>query len=74
MLKLYFGRMLGKLLQLCWTLWDPIGCSPPGSSLWDSPAKNTGMGCHGLLQGTFWTQGSNPPLLSFLHWQVGSYH
>ena len=39
---------------------------------WDSPGKNTGVGCHALLQGTFLTQGSNPCLLSLLHWQVGS--
>ena len=30
---------------------------------WDSPGKNTGVGCHALLQGTFPTQGSNPGLL-----------
>ena len=30
------------------------------------------MGCHALLQGIFLTQGSNPPLLHFLHWQAGS--
>ena len=29
---------------------------------WDSPGKNTGMGCHFLLQGIFPTQGSNPGL------------
>ena len=27
---------------------------------WDSPGKNTGMGCHTLFQGIFPTQGSNP--------------
>ena len=27
---------------------------------WDSPDKNTGVGSHSLLQGIFWTQGSNP--------------
>ena len=31
---------------------------------WDSPGKNTGMGCRALLQGIFLTQGSNPGLLS----------
>ena len=36
---------------------------------WDSPGKNTGMGCHALLQGIFPTQGSN---LHFLQQQVGS--
>ena len=30
---------------------------------WDSPGKNTGVGCHFLLQGIFQTQGSNPGLL-----------
>ena len=27
---------------------------------WDSPGKNTGVGCHFLLQGIFPTQGVNP--------------
>ena len=31
--------------------------------LWDSPGKNTGVGCHFLLQEIFPTQGSNPWLL-----------
>ena len=35
----------------------------------DSPGKNTGVGCHFLLQGIFPTQGSNPRLLCLLHWQ-----
>ena len=30
---------------------------------WDSPGKNTGVGCHSLLQGIFPTQGLNPGLL-----------
>ena len=30
---------------------------------WDSPGKNTGVGCHSLLQGVFLTQGSNLGLL-----------
>ena len=33
---------------------------------WDSPGKNTGVGCHFLLQGIFSTQGSNPCLLHLL--------
>ena len=41
-----------------------VGCSPPGSSIhWISPGKNTGMGCHSLLQGIVPTQGLNPGLL-----------
>ena len=39
---------------------------------WDFPGKNTGMGCHALLQGIFPTQGSNPCFLHVLHRQVGS--
>ena len=33
------------------TLCNPIDGSPPGSRPWDSPGKNTGVGCHFLLQG-----------------------
>ena len=37
----------------------------------DSPDKNTGVGCHILLQGIFPTQGPNPYDLCLLHcWQV----
>ena len=39
---------------------------------WDFSSKNTGVGCHFLLQGTFLTQGSNPSLLTLLHWQADS--
>ena len=43
-----------------------MDCSPPGSSAYgDSPGKNTGMGCHALLQGIFTTQGSNLGLPQF---------
>ena len=39
---------------------NPRDCSPPGSSAHgDSPSKNTGVGCHVLLQGIFLTQVSN---------------
>ena len=39
-----------KSLQSCPTLCDPIDSSPPGSAVPDSPGKNTGVGCHFLLQ------------------------
>ena len=48
-----------KVTQLCLTLWDPVDCSLPGSRGWNSPSKNTRMGCHSLFQGIFLTQGSN---------------
>ena len=31
---------------------------------WNSPGKNTGVGCHALLQGIFPTQGRNLSLVS----------
>ena len=40
---------------------------------WSFPSKNTKVGCHFLFQGIFLTQGSNPRLLSLLHWQVDSW-
>ena len=42
-----------KSFQSCPTLCDPIDSSPPGSPCpWDSQGKNTGVGCHFLLQCT----------------------
>ena len=54
-----------KSLKSCRTLCDPMDCSPPGSSVrGDSPGKNTGMGCHFLLQRTvFLPLTSAPPIL-----------
>ena len=45
---------------------DSLPSEPPGKP------KNTGVGCHFLLQGNFPTQGWNPHLLPLLHWQVDS--
>ena len=69
--------------QSCPTLCDPMDCSPPGSCPWDSPGKNTGVGCHALSQGLFPTQGLNPSLIlspalagrffiprATLHWEI----
>ena len=40
-----------------------MDCSPADPSLHgDSPGKNTGVGCHALLQGIFPAQGLNPSL------------
>ena len=39
---------------------------------WDSSGKNTGVGCHALLQGIFPTQGLNLGLLYLLHRQADS--
>ena len=39
-----------KLLQSCPTVCDLIDGSPSGPHPWDFPGKNTGVGCHFLLQ------------------------
>ena len=45
------------------SLW-PLGSQPARLLCpWDSPGKNTGEGCHFLLQGIFPTEESNPGLL-----------
>ena len=46
--------VLCLVTQSCPTLCDPMNCSSPDSSVHgDSPGKNTGVGCHALLQGSF---------------------
>ena len=52
------------------SLWPP-GLQPTRLLCpWNSPGKNTGVGCHFFLHGIFPTQGSNPSLLCLLHWQT----
>ena len=58
-----------NVAQSCLTLCNPMDWSPLVLCPWDSPGKNTRVGCHALLQAIFLTQGSNPHLL---HWQGGS--
>ena len=54
-------------------LCNPMDCSLPGSSVYGIlQAKNTGVGCHFLLQGIFLTQGFISHLLHLLDWQVDS--
>ena len=56
--------VLCLVTQLYLTLCNPMDCNPPGTSVHgDSPGKNTGVGCHALLQGIFPTLGSNSALL-----------
>ena len=58
-----FWNCVCLVAQLCLTLWNPMGCGLPGySGHEDSPDKNTGVGCHALLQWIFPTQGSNRSL------------
>ena len=59
------NTLRAKLHQSCRlfaTLWHARLFWP-----WDSPGKNTGMGCHSFLQGTFPNQGLNPHFLPLLH-------
>ena len=39
-----------KSLQSCLTLCDPMTAAHEAPPSWDSPGKNTGVGCHFLLQ------------------------
>ena len=57
--------------QACLTLCDPMDCSLPRLLCpWNFPYKNTGVGCHFLLQGIFPTQVLIPCLWHVLHWQT----
>ena len=47
--------------QLCPTLCDPMDYSPARLLCpWNSPGKNTGVGCHSLLQGNLPNPGIKP--------------
>ena len=68
----------GSIAKSCQTIVTPCTIAYQAPFPWDFsgknmgvdfPGKNTGVGCHFLLQGIFPTQGSNPGLL---HWQVDS--
>ena len=65
-------KVLCLVVLSCSILCNPTDRHLPGSSVQgDSPGKNTGVGCHALLQGIFPTQGSNPGLL---HYRQIPYH
>ena len=59
------------------SLWPSQGLCDPSGLLcpWDSPGKNTGVGCRSLPQGIFPTQGWNPCLPCcrqiLYHWATG---
>ena len=62
--------LFSSVVQSCPTLLWPHGLySTRLFCPWNSPGKNTGVGCHALLQGSFLIQGSNPCLLCLLHWR-----
>ena len=69
-LQLFLPRedMWPQSLQLCLTLCHPVDSIPPRSSVHGiSSGKNTGVGCHALLQGIFPTQRVNICLLNRPH-------
>jgi len=62
-LHIFYTCAYCLVTQPCLTLCDRMDCK--ASRLlcpWDAPGKNTGVGCHALLQEMFPTQGLNPSL------------
>ena len=77
-IRLYLYRISARVCSCAllshvqlFTTPQTIAHQPP-LSMGFSPDKNTGVGCHFLLQGIFPTQGSNLCLLRLLHWQADS--
>ena len=65
---MYVCVCVHSIAQSCPILCDPVDCSPPGFSVHGNfPGKNTGVGCHLLLQGIFLIQGLNPHLFRLMH-------
>ena len=61
MLRQQYYGVLCLVAQSRLTLCDPMDCRLPGSSVYEhSLGKNTGVGCHVLLQGTFPTPEIEP--------------
>ena len=54
-----------RSLQSCPTLCNLMDCSLPGFCPWDSPGKNTGVGCHFFLRNL---AGSSP--LKSVQWKA----
>ena len=56
-----------EVTKPCLTLWDPWTVAHQAPLSMDSSGKNTGVGCHALLQEIFPIQRSNLHLLRLLH-------
>ena len=66
----YIKCVRAHVLSLCSPVWLSASLDCRSTRLlcpWDSPGKNTRVGCHVLLQGIF-----PSGLLCLLHWQVDS--
>ena len=62
-----------KLLQSCLTLGSSVDCRARLFCLWDSPGRDTAVGCRALLQGIFPTQGWNHSVhIIWFNWQIMS--
>ena len=80
LMKVHVGGTCHVMLSLCSnvclfaTQWTVAHQAPLSMGLrkHKNPDKNTGMGCHVLLQGIFLPQVWNLSLLHLLHWQEGS--
>ena len=76
--KLYYLKLLGLLLfspkVVSNAFVTPLTVAHQAHLRMGFPGKNTGVGCHFLLQQTFLTQGLTSCLLHLLHWRVGSLH
>ena len=71
--KFILRKCICSITKLSLTLLQPHGLQPTRLLCpWDFSGKNTGMGCHFLLQGIFPTQRLYPGLSHLLHWQAGS--
>ena len=60
-------KYVGSVTQSCPTLCDPRTVVHRDLCPWNFSGRNTGAGCHFLLQGIFPTQGSNLCFLRGLH-------
>ena len=71
---LFFSWCVCLIHQSCLTLCNPMAPLTRLLCPWDSPGKNTGMGCHFILHGIFPTQGLNLCLLFcrriLYHWAI----
>ena len=64
-LSQYYVEHTYLVAQSQMTFCNCMDCSPPGCLCpWNFPSKNTGVGCHFLLQGIFPNQGSS--LISYI--------
>ena len=66
---LQWSRCCVHVLSRVWLFVAPGTVARQLLCPWGFPGKNTGVGCHFLLQGVFQIQGSN---LHLLHWQADS--